>query len=100
MPKRVDANQAEIVAALRDIGARVLDLHEVGKGCPDLLVEYRRALWLIEVKDGEKPPSKRRLTPAEEKFFLEWDTPIIVKSADEAIRYITGYASPADVPPF
>ena len=100
MPKRVDGNQAEIVAALRDIGAKVLDLHEVGRGCPDLLVEYRRALWLLEVKDGEKPPSKRKLTPAEEKFFLEWETPIIVKSVDEAIRYLTGYASPADVPPF
>ena len=35
---RTDANQAEIVAALRGVGASVQPLHAVGQGCPDLLV--------------------------------------------------------------
>jgi len=50
MAKRTDANQAEIVAALRQVGAMVVDLHIVGHGCPDLLVVWRDKLYLMEVK--------------------------------------------------
>ena len=50
MPKRVDANQAEIVADLRKVGASVLLLHEVGSGCPDILVGFRGTNYLIEIK--------------------------------------------------
>lgn len=50
MPKRVDANQVEIVADLRVIGATVQHLHEVGDGCPDILVGYRRTNYLFEIK--------------------------------------------------
>ena len=52
MPKRVDANQAEIVADLRKVGASVLLLHEVGHGCPDLLVGFRGVNYLIEIKSS------------------------------------------------
>lgn len=48
--KRVDANQAEIVADLRAIGASVQHLHEVGHGCPDLLVGFRGENYLFEIK--------------------------------------------------
>jgi len=50
MPKRTDANQAEIVAALRAAGAEVQSLHTVGHGCPDLLVAYEGAWYVAEVK--------------------------------------------------
>lgn len=41
----------------------------------------------MEVKDGQKVPSARKLTPAEQKFFEEWRGGIvaIVNSVDEAI---------------
>ena len=59
-----DANQDEIVAALRAIGAQVQSLAAVGDGVPDLLVAYHG--WhVLEVKDGSKPPSHRKLTPDE-----------------------------------
>ena len=38
---RVDANQPEIVKALRGVGATVQHLHKVGQGCPDLMVGWR-----------------------------------------------------------
>lgn len=38
---RVDANQPEIVRALRDIGASVVSLANVGQGCGDILVGYK-----------------------------------------------------------
>ncbi len=48
----VDRNQPEIVAALRAAGATVEYLHAVGGGCPDLLVGYRGANYVLEVKEG------------------------------------------------
>jgi hypothetical protein len=58
-----------------------------GNGLPDLLVGFRGVTILMEVKDGQKVPSARRLTPAEQKFFDEWRGGIvaIVNSVDEAI---------------
>ena len=65
---RVDANQSAITKALRNAGAFVQPLHTVGDGCPDLLVAFRGKFSLIEVKDGSKVPSARRLTPDEEAW--------------------------------
>ena len=36
-----DANQAQIVAALRQVGAKVLDTHSLGKGVPDIFVLWK-----------------------------------------------------------
>ncbi len=47
---RVDANQSEIVAALRDAGASVTLLHQVGEGCPDLLIGMHGVTGLVECK--------------------------------------------------
>jgi hypothetical protein len=69
---RIDANQPEIVKALRAVGASVQILSAVGHGCPDILVGYQGRNFLFEIKDGSKPPSDRRLTPAEEKWFGAW----------------------------
>jgi len=69
---KVDANQPEIVAAFRKVGASVLHLHQVGSGCPDILIGYHGFNILVEIKDGSKPPSERRLTEDEEVFFDNW----------------------------
>jgi len=65
--KRVDSNQAVIVAVLRAAGASVVDLHEVGKGCPDVLVGFLDKNYLIEIK---APGGK--FTDAEVKFAENW----------------------------
>lgn len=83
---RVDANQKEITDALRDIGATVQPIHTVGKGCPDLLVGYHGLNILLELKDGEKSPSRIKLTPAEKEWHDNWFGQVaIVKSKDEAL---------------
>ena len=87
---KVDANQAEIVEALRAIGATVQHLHMVGRGCPDLLVGFRGLNWLLEIKDGSKPPSRRRLTPDEKEWISGWaGTTIVVLSVEEAIEVLS-----------
>jgi len=47
---KVDRAHVPIVEGLRDAGALVQSLAPVGKGCPDLLVCYRRDLTLLEIK--------------------------------------------------
>ena len=46
----MDANQPEIVAALRKAGAEVTPLHTVGKGVSDLLVSFRQRWLVMECK--------------------------------------------------
>lgn len=88
----MDANQSEIVAALRKIGASVTPLHTVGGGVPDLLVGRAGQTWLIEVKDGRKPPSDRRLTPDQVEWHAAWrGGPVaVVEDAGAALALITG----------
>ncbi|MDE4176380.1 hypothetical protein PXK01_19665 [Phaeobacter sp. PT47_59] len=69
---KVDANQGEIVAALRRAGASVTPTHAAGEGFPDLAGGFRGETFLIEVKDGAKPPSARKLTPDQEKWHATW----------------------------
>lgn len=89
---KVDANQAEIVAALKSSGCGVVSLASLGDGVLDLLVHEPFYPWrtvLMEVKDGEKPPSARRLTPAQQKFWAEWKGPkYLVNNIDEALAAV------------
>lgn len=72
---RIDDNQPQIVTALRAAGADVQSLAAVGKGVPDLLVAYGNANYLLEVKDGSKKPSARKLTPDEARWHALWRGP-------------------------
>lgn len=82
---RVDANQAEIVAALRAAGATVQPLHQVGQGCPDLLVGYRGVNYLIECKG-----MSGRFTYFEYAWIRTWAgrDVCVAYSVDEALRAI------------
>ena len=65
---KVDNNQREIVKKLRKIpGVTVSITSALGDGFPDIVVGYKGVNHLIEIKDGSKPPSRRKLTPAEER---------------------------------
>ena len=88
---RIDDNQTDIVAALRKAGATVRVISQ-GEGIPDLLVGFRGETILLEVKDGNKPPSARTLTPAEQKFFNEWEGGLcmVVKSVEDALEMLEG----------
>ena len=79
---RVDANQEQIVSALRGAGAYVWII-----GLPvDLLVGYKGHTFLVEVKDG----SKKRLTKLQADFFENWSGSTLcrVDSPEAALRMI------------
>jgi hypothetical protein len=87
---RIDANHGEIVEALETAGAVVQSLAAVGDGCPDLLVSRAGHMWLIEVKDGAKAPSKRALTPDQVNWRSRWRGPVhVVTCSDEALAVLT-----------
>lgn len=90
--KRVDANQPKIVEAFRKLGFKVAHTHTIGKGFPDIVVSRRGKTKLIEIKDGAQPPSKRKLTPDEEKFHQEWDDHIpIIETEEDVVSFAKSF---------
>lgn len=85
--RKVDENQREIVEGARKHGYSVFVASAVGQGFPDLIVGTASENHLIEVKDGNKPPSARKLTKAQEKFHAEWIGPIhVVENLEQLLE--------------
>ncbi len=63
---RVDANQKEIVAALRNSGAVVVVVSALKNFC-DIIVFYNGQTHIVEIKDGKKPRSATKLTEGEQR---------------------------------
>lgn len=87
---KIDANQEQVVSALRAAGATVQSLAAIGKGVPDLLVGYQGKTVLMEVKDGKKPPSARELTKDQLKWHGAWrgGTLAVVDGPEAALRVL------------
>jgi len=87
--KATDANHAAIRDGLRRLGYDVRDYSKCGNGVPDLCVVGGRGrifvlpLWL-EVKDGQQPPSARRLTDAELAAVSVFRTRVVL-TLDDAV---------------
>ena len=91
---RKDDNQREIEDAFRACGFAVHDTSRLGDGFPDLAV-YRPAngIVLVEVKDGSKPPSARKLTRAEEAFSKRFPVRLV-----ESVEDVLSLAGQFDIP--
>lgn len=62
--RRVDENHAELLAAIRALGWYVLDTSHIPEFFDAIIAKHARTCF-IEIKDGRKSPSRRRLTPAQ-----------------------------------
>jgi len=84
---RIDANQTEIVAALRDIPrVTVFPTSAIGNGFPDIVVGYLGRNFLFEIKDGSKPPSAQKLTEKEQMFHDTWAGDVrVITCIDDAL---------------
>jgi hypothetical protein len=85
-----DANQSEIVDALRAAGASVEPkLARIGEGVPDLLVGIRGVTTVMEVKDGAKVLSKKKLTTDEVRWHNNWNGSVyVVESVEQALQIL------------
>ncbi len=86
---RVDSNQKQLVKQLRGIGATVAITSNIGNGFVDIVVGYKGVNYLFEIKDGDKPPSQRKLTPDEVDFFNKWGGSChVVHDIDECLEIL------------
>lgn len=84
LKKKVDSNQAQIIADLKKIGVSVLNLSRVGGGCPDILVGWQGKNILIEIKTA-----KGNLNDLQIEFFEQWKgQKFVCKSINEIIEII------------
>ena len=85
---KVDENHSDIVAEFRKYPfIKVHDCSAYGGGFSDLLVRIFDAIHLCEIKDGDKPPSRRKLTPSQEIFHADYPV-TIVESIEDVTRFV------------
>jgi Holliday junction resolvase len=80
---RTDANQSEVVEKFRGMGYSVAITSALGSGFPDIVVGKYGITVLVEIKDGAKPPSKRKLTEDEQRFHDTWRGSACVVECEE-----------------
>jgi hypothetical protein len=88
---KVDSNQSEIVTALRKRGAVCLIISQL-KNCFDILVCFKGEVFMVEIKDGNKPLSARKLTEGEQEFKSKIESVgckyWVIESVDDAISML------------
>lgn len=83
---RTDDNQTEIVKTFRSLGWYVLIISQL-KNCCDLMVSKGGRTVAVEVKDGKKPPSQRKLSTGEDKFKNQWlGEYALIESIDDVLN--------------
>ena len=83
-----DANHQEITRFFESHGCSVLDIKSIINSC-DIFVAKNGRTVAVEIKDGNKPPSQRRLTEGEiifrDTWLGEWR---LVEGTDDALAVI------------
>lgn len=94
---RTDGNHAEIRDALRRHGWLVHDSSRYGSGYFDLTCVKGGRVVFVEVKDGAKPPSARKLTEDEieiHRRFKAYGAEVVVV---ETLADLAQFERPTDV---
>ena len=70
----------------RQLGCSVECLHWYADGFPDILVGVAGFNVLVEIKNGAKPPSARKLTRFENFWHLAWQGQVVIVKDVEEVR--------------
>jgi hypothetical protein len=84
---RVDSNHSIVLGAFIACGCEAESTAAMGKGFPDIVAEQKSTgrIFLVEVKDGNKPPSARKITKAQIEFHKRFTVHIITCVEDVPI---------------
>jgi hypothetical protein len=81
---KVDANQAQIVKALRQMGMLVECTHAAAGGFPDLVIGWQGRTYQVEVKCGSN------LTPAQVRYHAKWAGYVtIIENVEQAAALVS-----------
>lgn len=58
------------------------------KNCCDIVVSKDKKTAMIEIKDGEKPPSARKLTEGEKKFKDSWQGLYYIITSTDDVEFL------------
>lgn len=82
VPKKTDRNHREIMELFRKIGAVVDDTSAVGRGFPDIIINYRGLFAAVEIKSDDKA----KLTKPQINWHsLHSGLSFVVRSADDVL---------------
>lgn len=86
---RTDANQTELVKVLGQLGATVENTSGAHNGFTDIVVGLQGVTVLVEIKDGAKVPSARKLTPAQIEVHDRFTGAItVIETVDQAVMLV------------
>jgi hypothetical protein len=87
---RKDRNHPEIREAVEALGYLWIELSQTNTGLDAIVVKHGRMVP-VEVKDGARPPSARKLTPHEEQVHQQ------LKERGITVEILTGVDQSLDV---
>lgn len=85
---KTDDNHLDIKHRFKKYGASVADTAGAGEGFPDLVIGFKGANFLVEVKDGSKAMSEQKLTKPQVRFHREWSGQVIIINSVEQVDLI------------
>lgn len=89
--RRQDGNHGTLRSRFEAIGGTWEDIVPWRSGLPDAMLGLRGITELVEVKDPNQPPNKRKLRPEQERFRREWrGRPVRVVETFEEIAELFG----------
>lgn len=86
---KVDDNQKEVVALFRKLGWTVLIISQL-KNCCDIIISKNGRTVAVEIKDGAKQPSQRKLSDGEIKFRDNWQGEYALIETQEDVIILNG----------
>jgi len=87
--KRVDNNHTEIINQAKSLGISVQSLHELGKGCPDVLFGYGGINIFAEIKNGNNNLNQQQID-----YHQNWKGQICtIRNIDELIIEFLSYSN-------
>lgn len=87
--KKVDGNQSEIITQAKQLNISVQSLHQLGKGCPDVLFGYGGINIFAEIKDGNNDLNEQQI-----EFHSNWQGQICtIRNIDDLLLNFLSYSN-------